>query len=87
MSIAKVLQRKLESIKLQKIEIKCFGSQIIIECLSLSSCEEWADIIKNFAKIRGIIKSIKETKKSIEKNKYSSFKKYYEVYRLYACIN
>jgi hypothetical protein len=75
----------LNAIDLPKREIKCYGRQITIECESQASCQEWEKIVSKFTRTRGIIKSMVETQKSLQKN--ISTKKYMDVYRLYAVID
>jgi hypothetical protein len=78
-----LLKAKLESINLPHREIRCYGSQITVECMSNDACLKWADIISKFATIKGIIKTDAYAKKN---KKMSVNLSVVEVYRLYAMI-
>jgi hypothetical protein len=64
-------------------EIKCYGSQITVECMSQDTCLKWGEVISKFAKVRGIIKSLAYAQKN---TKTLGNPAMFEVYRLYARI-
>lgn len=39
-------------------DIKCYGSQLTIQCKSLNTCRNWASYVGKFSKIYGITKGI-----------------------------
>ena len=77
------IKKILEAIELPNREIKIYGSQITIECVSRSTCEKWSGIVKKFAKVRKIIESFSYTKQNY---KQSVLQQSIKVYRLYAVI-
>jgi len=86
MNIQSQIKDLLNTVDLPSREIKVYGSQITVECASLSSCQEFAKVISKFATIRKIIESLVETEHSKEHNLNAVGKKYFTVYRLYAII-
>lgn len=56
------LEAKLKEIGLPYHEIKVYGRQITVECISRDTCAKWAAILAKFARVRGMIKSVVEKK-------------------------
>ena len=77
------IQGILEQIKLPRERIQVYGRQITIECLSQKTCQEWASIVKEFARIRGTVRSLIYNKGEQGHN----IAKTHKVYRLYAIID
>ena len=58
MTTQQQIQAKLEQIGLPYSEIKCYGSQITIECGSDEAGRKWAGVLSRFATVKGMIESI-----------------------------
>lgn len=84
MSKQELIKQQLAQYNIPSREIKVYGRQITIECISESSILQYGTIISKFARIRGIIKSLVETRESLAKN--INTKHYMTVYRLYAVM-
>jgi len=80
---ANQIQAILEGINLPSREIRCYGSQVTVECLSQETCQKWAEVISKFATVRAIIESLAYTQKNTN---LSSNPSTMTVYRLYAKI-
>lgn len=81
-TVQDAMQRTLEACNIPHREIKCYGSQITIECASYHTAERWSHILGKFAKIRGIVKDYVEK----SDNKNVNMPDCVEVYRLYGTV-
>ena len=52
------MQALLEKTGIPAKEIKCYGSQIVITCLSRSAAERWVGVLSKFARVRKPVESI-----------------------------
>ena len=56
-AISGKIKATLEQSTLPRHEIKCYGRQITVECISRDSCAKWAQLLGTFARVRGMIKA------------------------------
>lgn len=74
----------LEKINLPSREIKVYGSQITVECLSESAAKNWACGLAQFATVRGIVQSVAYAKS--DAGSTSMIRKTIPVWRTYATV-
>lgn len=76
------MKARLAQVGIPAREIKVYGSQIVITCLSSSAAEKWAVVLRKFATVRAIAKeSLDETAESRPNEK-----RYVRVWRTWATI-
>ena len=84
MTLQEQMQAKLESVGLPFTEIKCYGHQITVECISRETAGKWSNLLSRFAKVRGTISSRvynQENQNTVMRPTW------HRVYRVYAAIN
>ncbi len=54
----------LEGLEIPNRVIKVYGSQITVECFSRSACEQFATVLGQFTKIRGILETTTDAKEN-----------------------
>jgi hypothetical protein len=71
----------LEKSGIHAKEIRVYGSQIMITCLSQNTAKKWADLCGKFATVKAVFESVDENKKVT-----ATSGKYHKVWRVAACI-
>jgi len=49
------LKAKLEALPLAKLEVKVYGSQVTVTCLSRGAAEKWWPVLARFARMKGLL--------------------------------
>jgi len=60
MTPQKKMEAALRKIGLPYSEIKCYGSQITVECGGHKTASRWSVLLSEFATVRGVVETVKE---------------------------
>lgn len=58
------MKARLEALGIPYKEIRVYGGQIVVTCVSVNTATKWASLLGNFAKVRGTVQSIDYTKEN-----------------------
>lgn len=78
------MKATLEKLDIPAREIKVYGSQITVECLSLDAANRWAMALGRVATVKGVVRSLSYAKS--EEHLPSMLRKTINVWRTYATI-
>jgi hypothetical protein len=84
-TIQQQMKASLETVGLPFKDVQCYGSQIVITCVSRDTANRWVPVLRKFSTVRGVIECLDEKADSDFRTPTSQ--KYTRVHRVYAVIS